>query len=141
MCVRPGKPLEAKGCGWPNREMAFEFDHLQKRLAAGDIAIPGQTLDGDRRRAMGLDGARDRSVDPFQAPGFGQRGGGLQGCGPLDHDGAVPGYHDGEAHPGNPGIDRKDGRIEHMFPRIEGGSDRGNHPRSAITSSGMSKLA
>ncbi len=33
LCVRPGKPLEAKGCGWPNREMAFEFDHLQKRPA------------------------------------------------------------------------------------------------------------
>ncbi|HZF20224.1 MAG TPA: hypothetical protein VE008_11015, partial [Burkholderiales bacterium] len=33
LCVKPGKPLEAKGCGWPNNpgEMQFEFDYLQKR--------------------------------------------------------------------------------------------------------------
>ena len=35
LCISPGKPLEAKGCGWPKNvspgEMEFEFDRSHKR--------------------------------------------------------------------------------------------------------------
>jgi len=35
LCIKPGEPLKAKGCGWPNRvnpgDMKFEFDPVHKR--------------------------------------------------------------------------------------------------------------
>jgi len=35
LCIKPGEPLKAKGCGWPNNvnpgDMKFEFDPVRKR--------------------------------------------------------------------------------------------------------------